>query len=113
MRFILGFLLFLAVSAAGAAPFVVGDVEPSVTDCRVILQGQDMGFVTAYQAANGQNTCAYDVANVANGQNTISMSARDNDPIWGPRESVQSNPLDFTKPGDPTAPGLRLVPVLP
>lgn len=89
-----------------SAPFVIGDVISSVTACGVILDGAPKVVVPA-----GNLECRYDVGGVSNGAHSITMTAIITDPVWGNKESVNSVPLDFGRPGIPAAPGgLRLVP---
>ena len=107
MRKLMAVIAALFAPAALAAPFVVADVVSGVTSCGVTLDGQAQ---TAVPASNLQ--CRFDVANVSNGQHTITMTARTvNDPVWGTQESAPSAPFVFSRPAATSAPGnLRLVP---
>ena len=104
--FIIGLLLLVLAWNAFSAPFLIGDVADGVTNCRIFLDGTEVGTVTA-----GQNTCRYDVAGVSNGNHRAEMTAIGNDPIWGGAESAKSAPFDFVRPAPPTVPAsLRLAP---
>ena len=49
--------------------------------------------------------CKWDAASVTPGAHVIRMTAIVNgDPVWGTQESVQSAPLNFTRPTSPTVP---------
>lgn len=105
MRLILA--VFLSLGVAQAAPFVVGDVVAGVVSCGVFL---NTGAKVVVPAANGE--CRFDLAGIPPGSHVVRMTAMTvNDPIWGTQESVQSAPLNFTKPAAPAAPsGLTLTP---
>ena len=93
-------LLALFPAHALAAPFVVADVVAGVTSCGVFL---DSGAKVTVPAAN--LLCKWDAAAVTPGAHVIRMTAIANgDPVWGTQESVQSAPLNFTRPISPTAP---------
>jgi hypothetical protein len=95
-------VLFAAVfaPAAWAAPFVVADVVAGVTSCGVFL---DTAAKVTVPAAT--LLCKYDLATLPVGAHVIRMTAiATADPVWGTQESVQSAPLNFTKPISPTAP---------
>lgn len=106
-RTILALALALTVGVAQAAPFVEATVVSGVASCNVILDGGPKVNVLATALK-----CRYDVAAVAAGSHSVTMSAvTANDPIWGALESAQSAPLNFTRPAAATAPsGLALVP---
>lgn len=99
--------LIVFAPAALSAPFLVADVASGVAQCRVFLNGKDMGMV---QSAGNQ--CRYDLAGLAPGTFSATMTALTTaDPLWGTQESVQSAALPFTKPSAPAVPsGLTLTP---
>jgi len=86
--------------AALAAPFVVADVVAGVTSCGVFL---DTGAKVTVPAVS--LLCKWDAASVTPGAHVIKMTAiAVGDPVWGTQESVQSAPLNFTRPISPTVP---------
>lgn len=107
-RLVFAVLALFSVTAY-SAPFVVGDVVPTVTECRVFMDGVEVAIVPA----QAPGTCGYDLAGISNGQHSVTMTSIATDPVWGVQESVQSVPLDFVKPGPPTAPAMRLSPTNP
>ena len=104
------FIVLLAAvfaPAALAAPFIVADVVAGVTQCGIYFDAAPKTTVAATNL-----TCRYDLSGIATGAHVVKMTAISaNDPIWGTQESVQSAPLNFTKPSTPAAPaGLTLTP---
>ena len=99
-------ILALCVAPAFSAPFVVADVVSGVTDCGVFLDG---GAKVVIPATGTE--CRFDVANVSNGQHSITMTAIGNQSLWGGEESAPSSPFVFVRPAPPTVPAtLRLEP---
>ena len=92
---ILGTSLF-----ATAAPFVVSDpVVVGVTQCGVYVDTNPR-VTSAVVADIGGNICKYDLAGVAAGAHSVTVTTITvNDPIWGSQESAKSSPVVFTVPG--------------
>jgi hypothetical protein len=89
---------------ASAAPFVVSDpVVVGVTQCGIYVDAGPR--VTSAVVTNiGGNICRYDLAGVAAGAHSVTMTTITvNDPIWGSQESTKSSPGVFTVPGAPAA----------
>lgn len=106
-RKLLAALLLSLPLAVQAAPFVEATVVSGVANCGVYLDAAAKVIVPATGLK-----CRYDLASVATGTHSVTMTAiTANDPIWGTLESVQSAPLNFTRPAAGSAPsGLVLVP---
>jgi hypothetical protein len=104
-------LLILMLAAlpmfAQAAPFVEATVTSGVVNCGVYLDSAAKVNVPVSALK-----CRYDLSAVSAGTHSVKMTAiTADDPIWGTQESVQSAPLNFTRPVPATAPsGLVLVP---
>lgn len=99
MKKLLALLVCLFPGFAVASPFAVGDVVAGVTECRVLLDGVDVGIVPAQSLE-----CRFDAAGVSFGPHSLTMTAIINDPVWGVLESAQSGPLAFTRPSVPVVP---------
>ena len=101
-------LLLLAVSClAQAAPFVVADVVAGIATCGVKVDGVAKADVAATALV-----CKHDVAGVAAGSHSVTMTAKTAaDPVWGTQESAPSAPFSFVAPAPPSVPStLRLTP---
>lgn len=100
MKRILVLLAAVVAPAAWAAPFVVADVVAGVTSCGVFLDSGAKMTVPATALL-----CKWDAASVTTGAHVVRMTAITvADPVWGTQESVQSAPLNFTRPGVPAVP---------
>lgn len=99
-------------AAVTAAPFVVSDpVHPSTTHCGVTLNAAPKVIVPV-NVTGTVKTCQYDLANLASGSHSITMTAIVEKTATNTgAESAQSPPLAFSKPAAPAVPaGLALSP---
>lgn len=102
-------LIFLAAmfaATAFAAPFVVSNpVDPATTHCGVTLNATPK--ITVPVTVTGTvKTCQYDLANLASGSHSITMTAIVEKTATNTgAESAQSPPLAFAKPAAPAVPG--------
>lgn len=105
MKRLLLSLSLILPSFALAAPFAVSPNAPAgVTQCGVYLDSAAKVVVPVTPVGTA-NDCAFDLANVATGAHTVSITyMTTNDPIWGTQESPKSAPLTFTRPAAPNAP---------
>lgn len=110
----LALLISAAASAgAGAAPFVVAEVEPGVASCNVYLDTAPAVNVPAVADAASPTgwVCKYDLSALASGSHSVQLTAFNPGDalLGGPKESVKSSPLALSKPAAPAAPArLRL-----
>ena len=109
------FLLVLTLFSvsAFAAPFVVSDpVDPRGTQCKLWVSGGVVATVPVFDQGDGTKICKFDLAQVAPGTYTVTISLVGDDSVLGTVESAQSLPLIFTLPlpAVPVAPvGLKVV----
>ena len=88
-------------------PNLFADVRNDVTECRVFLDGTEVGVFPV----QSPGLFAYDISGVSNGAHTAELTSIVNDPVWGLQESAHSSPLSFVRPDQPPAPAsLRLAP---
>jgi hypothetical protein len=99
MKWLAAPLLMVAANAL-AAPFLVTDpLDPAATSCGVYMDAAAKVTIPVGLDATGKPICKYDLVSVAVGSHTVQLTAMDNDPIWGSRESAKSAPFAFSRPG--------------
>lgn len=111
-RAILFFSFVFVHAITAAAPFVVTDpVDPATTHCGVLLNVAPK-LIVPVTTAGGVKNCRYDLATLASGSHTITMTAIVEKTANNTgAESAPSSPLAFSKPGVPAVPaGLALSP---
>ena len=113
-RSILLFTLLVAIpSMVLSAPFIVSDpVDPRGTQCKLWVSGGVVATVPVFDQGDGTKICKFDLAQVAPGTYTVTISLVGDDSVLGTVESAQSLPLIFTLPlpAVPVAPvGLKVV----
>lgn len=105
MKILLALCLLISTIAT-AAPFVVSNpVDPATTHCGVTLNATPK--ITVPVTVTGTvKTCQYDLANLASGSHSITMTAIVEKTATNTgAESAQSLPLAFSKPAAPAVPG--------
>lgn len=98
---------------AAAAPFLVSDPYTGAslpTHCGILLDTAAKVEVPAVIDPSGA-ICKYDLASAPTGAHVVKARFILRDPVWGVIESADSAPLNFLRPGAPTAPlGLSIKP---
>jgi hypothetical protein len=101
MKKILGIFLFLLSLTVQGANVISDATTQAVTHCGVTLDTSAKVDVPV-EVVSGGKRCKYDANSVTAGTHVIKMTYVNIDPTWGRLESVDSAPLTFTRPANPS-----------
>ena len=101
MKKILGLVLLLAPILSYGANVVSDPTNQTVTHCGVTLDTNAKVDVPV-ETVTGGKRCKFDANSVTAGTHVIKMTFINADSVWGRLESVDSAPLTFTRPANPS-----------